>query len=218
MKKTITVLSFCIFLFFVICNNSLAFPNEQSGFRNLKFGMSFQQVVQIAGKDALIPSDSSISKQKNPTNMYYYLKLNPPMVSNTKTDKLAMIHFFKDQLTSIEILIHGDKDKYSPKELIEKYNKLSYNMGILYGKPETGDFYRIWSGNYASITLSCIYNEKNMNNIKKEYFDKLSEKDKEKYRNHVGIFMASPTLSKEHVDNFIEEFKKEQQRDASQGW
>lgn len=220
MKKILTIVSLYICMIFIFCNNSFAFQNEQEGFRKLKFGMSFHQVEQIMGKDALIivPSDNSMSKEKNPTNTYYYLKLNPPMISNIKTDKLAEIHFFKDQLMSIEILIHGDKDKYSPKELLDKYDRLSYNMEILYGKPIEGNFYKSWRGDYAHITLNCIFNEKNMNNIKKEHFDKLSEKHKEKYRNHVGILMFSPALSKEHVQNFMEEFKKEQQKNAAQGW
>ena len=194
--------------------------SDQGGFRKLKFGMSFQQVEQIVGKDALIviPMYGPTSKGKNPADKSYYLKLNPPMLSNIKTDKLAEIHFFKDQLMSIEIMIHGDKDKYSPKELINKFNELSYNMEILYGKPETGKFSKIWKRNHEEISLSYILNEKNMNNITKADFDKLNEKDKEKYKNHVVIFMYSPALSKAHVQNFFEEFKKEQRKNASQGW
>lgn len=79
---------------------------------------------------------------------------------------------------SIEILIHGDKDKYSPKELLDKYDRLSYNMEILYGKPIEGNFYKSWSGDYAHITLNCIFNEKNMNNIKRNILINLAKNTK----------------------------------------
>jgi hypothetical protein len=219
-KRWFLTFSLFFFLVLIICNTTLAFQNEQEGFRKLKFGMSLQQVEQIVGKNALIliPPVASKVATKKPADMYYYLKLNPPMLSNVKTDKLAKTHFFKDQLTSIDIMIHGDKNKYSSEELIDKFNKLSYNMEILYGKPKIGNFARTWEGTHAGIILTCIFNEKNINNIKRVDFEKLDEKSKETCRNHVNIFMYSPTLSEAHVQNFFEEFKKEQQNKASQGW
>ncbi len=219
-KRWFLTFSLFFFLVLIICNPTFAFQNEQAGFRKLKFGMSFQQVTQIVGKDALIsiPKTGSKSDSKNPANKYYYLKLNPPMLSNVKTYKLAEIHFFKDQLTGIKIIVHGDKNKYSPEELIEKFYKLGRNMEILYGIPISEELSRLWDGPHTHIYLVCVFNEQNLNDISKDAFEKLDEKGKEFFRNHVLIWIYSPSLRKEQIRHSFEEFKEEQQRNAAQGW
>lgn len=112
MKKALLVLTL-FFMVLINCNVSFAFQNEPDGFRNLKFGMSIKQVEEVVGKDALERISRHDAKDKKDTvNEAYLLKLNPPMISNLKTDKQAEIHFFKDQLMSVSILLHGDKNKY----------------------------------------------------------------------------------------------------------
>ena len=219
MKKALLVLTI-LFMVLINCNISFAFQNEPDGFRNLKFGMSIKQVEEVVGKDALERISRYDAKDKKDTvNQAYLLKLNPPMISNLKTDKQAEIHFFKDQLMGVSILLHGDKNKYLPRELIDKYNTLYKNMKLLYGMPsKIWNFSSVWEGVNTTVGISCTYNDKNMNYIDEETFKKLNEREKEAFRNKVAIAISSNELSKAQISHSFEEFKKDEMKKASQGW
>lgn len=217
-RRTITIL-FAIIVF-AISSTAFAFQNEPKGFRDIKLGMTVEQVRRIIGKDSLtpIPHEGPVIVPMDREKNAYYMKLNPPMISNVKTDEMATITFFKNQLMAIEITVHGDEDKYSPKEIIKKFNVLNSNMQLLYGMPEIEDFTRTWSGTNVKIELACLCNNENINIVDKETFDKLNDRSKESFRNHISIHMESPRIRSLFWQCFKEQYEKKRLERASQGW
>ena len=219
-KKKSTIAMIFAIIVFAISSTAFAFQNEPNGFRDFKFGMTLEQVRKIAGKDSLIPipHDGPVIVPMDREQNAYYMKLTPPMISNVKTDEMATIAFFKNQLMSIEITIHGDKDRYSPKEILKKFDDLNSSMQLLYGTPEIDGFARTWYGSDVKIELACLCNNENMNIVDKDVFDKLNERNKEGFRNHVSIHMESPRLRSLFWQCFKEQYEKKRLERASQGW
>ena len=213
---------FILLIALLSCNISFAFQNEPDGFRNLKFGMSFKQVQKIVGKDALTEIKSNnpdpLKIGQDAVDKAYYLKLNPPMISNVKTDDTATISFFKDRLSYIEISLHGDVDKYSANELTDKFLKLEKSIKLSYGMPEVDGNARTWNGLRTQIELYCIRDNEFVKMLPKDYYEKLSEKEKERWKDHVSLSMRSEELHLEHAQWIKKAIDDKNLKNASQGW
>ena len=206
----------------LFCNTSFAFQNEPDGFRNLKFGMSFKQVQKIVGKDALVEIKSNnpdpLKIGQDTVDKSYYLKLNPSMISNVKTDETAIISFFKDRLSYVEIMLHGDGDKYSTYELTDKFLKLEKSMKLLYGMPEIDGHSRTWNGLHTNIELYLIHDNEFVKRLPKDYYEKLSEEEKERWKDHVSLTIRSEELHMEHAKWINKALEEKNIKNASQGW
>ncbi len=204
----------------IICNSSYAFKNEPDGFRKIKFGMSFKQVQKIVGKNALIaiPSKDPLEIGSDAVKTSYRLKLDPAKISGIKTDETAVIGFFKDKLSFVKIIIHGDVDKYSENELSEKFNKLENNMRLLYGTPVVDGYCRTWEGTKTNINLYFVTYKEFSALLPEGDYEKMSEEEKENFKNHISLHMRSQELFKESMQWTLDAIKNKRLQNASQGW
>ena len=84
--------------------------------------------------------------------------------------------------------------------------------------PEIDGNARTWNGLHTNIELYLVHNNEFIKMLPKDYYEKLSEKDKERWRDHVSITIRSEELHIEHAKWINKALEEKKMKSASQGW